>query len=230
MDRVRKNKIVEKSNNQGFSLIELIIVLLIMSILAVFSIIAFGSKDLFYADHQAYLLMDAFKEARQRALTQQETIRVELSKEKREIRIINENEPGNAADDVVIKRIPLAEEKYLLTFDSPPANMDNAPQEPTPVPTASFKSSLHPHSLGEKVATLRFLKNGNVVNEGSNEVGDNSVVTGATFYFWKPRVADDKTITNKGVVIRAITVLGSSGNSSYWKCGVKNNQCSEWTH
>jgi prepilin-type N-terminal cleavage/methylation domain-containing protein len=218
---------LKTGDNRGFSIIELLIVVLIIAIMSVATIIVFGSKNLYYADHQAYLLMDAFKEARQRALTQQETIRVEVSKEKREIRVINENEPGNAGDDQIIKRIPLAD-VIDLTFHIPPANITAGPVEPTPVPTAEFESSLHPLSQSETVATLRFLKNGNVVNEGSNAVGDNSIVTGATFYFWKPKVTDG-TITNKGVVVRAITVLGSSGNSGYWKCAVKEGgQCSDW--
>jgi prepilin-type N-terminal cleavage/methylation domain-containing protein len=225
----RKKRGKKAGNNQGFSMIELIIVVLIISILALSSIIAFGGKNLFYADHQAYLLMDAFKEARQWALTQRETIRVEVSKEKREIRIINENTAGDVSDDVILRTIPLADPLYL-TFDAPPANMADAPVEPTPVPEANFKLSVHPLSTNENVATLRFLKNGNVVNAGSNEIGDNSVVTGATFYFWKPQVMDNGTISNNGVVIRAITVLGSSGSQNYWKCEVKDGQCSEWKH
>ena len=215
-------------DDRGFSIIELLIVVLIIAIMAVATIIVFGGKDLYHADQQAYLLMDAFKEARQRALTQQETIRVEVSKEKREIRVINENEPGDAGDDTLIKRIPLAEVKDL-TFHIPPSNITAGPVEPTPVPPAGFNTSLHPMSQSEQVATLRFLKNGNVVNEGSNAVGDNSVVTGATFYFWKPKVIN-RAITNNGSIIRAITVLGSSGNSGYWKCAVNaDGQCSDWT-
>lgn len=230
MDRFNKKRIIQKpSDERGFSIIELLMVLLVISILAVSSILLFSGKSLFYADHQAYLLMDAFKEARQRSLTQQETIRVEVSKERREIRIINENEPGDATDDVIEKRIFLAQSQYL-TFDASPNNITTEPQEPTPVPKAAFRPSVHPLSLSENVATLRFLRNGNVVSEGSNEVGDNSVVTGATFYFWKPKITGNGTITSNGEVIRAITVLGSSGNANYWKCSIKNNLCSEWTH
>lgn len=225
---ITKGHTNNNSGNSGFSIIELIIVILILSILAVSSIILFGSRNLFFADHQAYLLADAFKEARQRALTQRETIRVELSKDKREIRLINENEAGDETDDVLEKTILLADEMYL-TFDVPPDNIANTPQEPTPVPNAEFKTSYHPLSNSETVATLRFLKNGNVVNAGSNAVGDNSAVTGATFYFWKPKVSENGTITNDGEVIRAITVLGSTGNSHYWKCGVKEGECVEWT-
>lgn len=230
MYKISKRNIKERfGDNKGFSIVELLIVFLIIAILAVFSIIAFGSKNLFYADSQAYLLVDAFKEARQRAITQQETIRVEVSKTKREIRVINENEPGDASDDVIIKRTLLASEKDL-TFDIAPTNIANTPQEPTPVPIADFRTSFHPLSSSEQVATLRFLKNGNVVNEGLNAVGDNSVMTGATFYLWKPIITNTGAITDKGIVIRAITVLGNSGNTGYWKCGVENNQCTVWTH
>ncbi len=217
----------EINNEKGFSIIELLIVVLIIAILTVSSVIVFGSKNLFHADHQAYLLMDAFKEARQRAITQQETLRVEVSKTKREIRIINENNAGDASDDVLIKRYLLADPKDL-TFDISPTNIVNTPQEPTPVPPADFKASVHPLSQNENVATLRFLQNGNVTNAGSNAIGDNSVVTGATFYFFTPVIDEDGTITNEGLVIRAITILGSSGNSGYWKCPVDNNQCSVW--
>lgn len=215
------------TKNKGFSLVELLVVVAIVFIVATLAIVSFSSRALYYADHQAYLLMDAIKEARQRAITQRETIRLEISEDKRQIRLINENEAGDVSDDVVFKVITLANSSDL-TFNAAPDNIGATPEEPTPVPTIEFKTSVHPLSQSEKVATLRFLKNSNVVNAGSNAIGDNSAVTGATIYFWKPKVSDDGAISDNGEVIRAVTVLGSSGNSNYWKCPVENDQCSSW--
>lgn len=211
----------------GFAALELLIVVLIIAILAVFTMMAFSGRRAYHADQQAYLLLDALAEARQRAVTQRETIRLEVGLEKREIRLINENAGGDPLDDRLIRRIPLAMARDLI-YDVRPANIAGDPVEPTPVPLADFRASLHPLSQSETVATLRFLKNGNVVDAGSNAVGDNSNLTGATFYFWQPRPAPDGTATGDGRVIRAVTVLGSSGAAGYWKCPVLNGQCTDW--
>ena len=140
---LQKINIKSKNYEQGFSLVELIIVLLIISILSVLSLMAFKSEKLFLADNQAYLLLDILKEAKQRALTQHVTMRVEINKNRNIVRLINENKAGDASDDKEIKSLSL-ENPNLVNMESSPTNIANSPTDSAPIPAITFKPSVHP--------------------------------------------------------------------------------------
>ncbi len=214
---------------EGFSLVELLIVVMLVMILSLMAYMAVGGKTLYEADNRAYAVMDIIKEAKQRAVTQQEALRVEINKTSNSIHLYNENEPGDATDDEEIKSFNLLG-SALVNFEIAPANAPAGPVEPTPVPPLLFKASVYPPSSGSEVATLRFLRNGNVVDAGSNAVGDNSVVTGATIYFWMPKDTPNGPSLTEGKIIRAITVLATSGTARYWSCPVSSTtgDCSTW--
>jgi prepilin-type N-terminal cleavage/methylation domain-containing protein len=211
----------------GFSLVELIIVLLIFSILTVLTLMAFGGNKKFLADSEAYLITDFLGEARQRALTQHEIIRVEINRTTNKIRLISENTAGDATDDKEIKWMPLEHSNYVV-FTTSPTNMASAPVDSAPTPAIVFKTSVHPSSTGDQVATLRFLQNGNVVDAGSNSTGSNASLTGATIYVWMPEYSGSGAPLPSGSVIRAITVLSSTGSTKYWRCEVAGGQCTQW--
>jgi prepilin-type N-terminal cleavage/methylation domain-containing protein len=217
------------TNENGFSLVELLIVVLVITILSLMAYRAIGGVALFETDNRAYAVMDILKEAKQRAITQQETLRVEINKRTNAIHLINENEAGDASDDVEIKSYSLGGETTVV-FDTPPTNQTAAPVEPTPVPTLDFKFSVHPTSLSDEVATLRFMRNGNVMDAGSNAIGDNAVMTGATIYFWMPKKNIDGSDSDEGKLIRAITITGNTGTPRYWKCPVAETDgiCATW--
>lgn len=217
----------EYNKEKGFSLIELIIVLLVISILSVLSLMAFKGEKKFLADSQAYLILDIFGEARQRALTQHETMRVEINKTTSKVRLISENLPGDANDDREIKSFQLESPNYVV-FTHAPTNITVDPTDVTPIPAIVFKKSVHPSSLGNEVATLRFLRNGNVVDAGSNAVGNNSVMTGATVFVWMPDYSESGAALPRGTVVRAVTILGSTGSTKYWKCPIIEGQCDGW--
>ena len=216
-------------HEKGFSLIELLIVVMLVTILSLMAYMTLGGKTLFEADNRAYAVMDVLKEAKQRAITQQETLRVEVNKTSNSIHLYNENEPGDETDDVEIKSFNLLGSS-LVNFDTPPTNIAGDPVEPTPVPMLDFKTSVYSPSAGNQVATLRFLRNGNVHDAGSNTVGDNSIVTGATIFLWMPKDTPNGPSMTEGKIIRAITVLGTSGTARYWKCTVStaDGMCSTW--
>lgn len=222
-----KTRIIRKE--QGFSLIELIIVVLIISILSVLTIISFRAEKKYLADNEAYQIMDIFHEARQRSLTQHETMRVEINQSRNTVRLISENEPGTAADDKEIRILKLQEPAYVVVGDVP-KNANKLASEMSPTPTLSFKKSVYPLSAGDTVATLRFVRTGKVLDAGSNAVGDNSVTVGATIYIWMPDYSKSGAPLPTGNVIRAITIQGTSGISKYWKCPVVNSACANWTH
>ena len=64
---------------RGFSMVELLIVLTVMTILTGISLFYLsGHQRLFRPDEQTLKMVDIFQEARQRSLTQRETMRVEI--------------------------------------------------------------------------------------------------------------------------------------------------------
>lgn len=223
----RSKNIKAAQKEQGFSLIELVIVVLIISILSVISIISFKGEKKYLADDQAYKILDILNEARQRALTQHETMRVEFNKTKNIVQLISENAPGDAADDQVIKSLSLADTAYVIVGVTP-TNVNTAPSEMSPTPVLNFKQSKHPLSLADSVATLRFVTNGTVLDAGSNKIGANAAITGATIYIWSPNYSKNNTPLNTGNIIRAIMVQGTSGLSRYTKCALVNNRCGNW--
>jgi len=220
-------KVSTVKQQKGFSIIELIIVVLVLSILTTISVIGISSQTLHATDDQAYQVLDMIKEARQMAVTQRETIRVEINKDLGQARLINENDKDVQNDDVVIRVINFSGTRPII-YDRAPDNIDTVPVAVTPIPTLEFKSSVHPTSELDNAGTLRFLANGSVVDAGSNWKGANASVTGATLFFWSPARDEDGNPTSNGTIIRAITVLGGSGNTEYLSCPVVGATCAAW--
>ena len=216
-----------KMGENGYSIIELVIVMLIVSILSVMALLSFKSEKQYLADTSARQIIDLFQEARQRSLTQRETMRVEINQTRKIARLISENEPGNSDDDEELRQIQLEDERYVM-IGAAPSNISKQPTEISPVPVLNFKTSVYPLSQSDTVATLRFVRNGKVLDAGSNAIGDNSVITGATIYIWMPNLDDNDKPLSTGGVIRAITVIGNSGMSSFLKCPVVEGVCQEW--
>lgn len=222
------NRQTPKLNNEGgFSFLELIIVLLIISIVSVMALMSFRGEKKYAADTEAYKIIDIIHEARQRSLTQHETMRVEFNQTKNTVRLIEENEPGTTADDKEIKSLKLPDVRNVVV-GTMPKNVSTAPTEMSPVPALTFKKSVYPLSQSDTVATLRFTHTGMVLDAGSNAAGDNSAMTGATVYVWMPDYSAANLPLATGTVIRAITVQGTSGLSRYLKCPVVNNKCQNW--
>jgi prepilin-type N-terminal cleavage/methylation domain-containing protein len=220
-------QINNKTGEDGFSFIELLIVLLVVGILSVLSLMAFKGEDKYLADSQAYMILDVLNEAKQRALTQHKTMRVEINKTTNTVRLISENDPGVATDDKIVRTLVLEHPNYVV-IEQAPTNIEESPADSSPVPVIPFTNSVHPLSTSNQVATLRFLRTGKVVNAGSNAIGTNAAVTGGTIFVWMPEYSSSGTPLQSGSVIRAITVLGTAGSTRYWRCEVEEGQCTTW--
>lgn len=213
---------MEKMSKQsGVSLVELIIVILVVIILSTVAVVSYSTNRKYSADDQAKQIIDILDEARQKALNQRTVFRVEINKTRNRIRLIDENDPALANDDVEIKSIPLFTQ---ATIGAMPPNVTSTPSQTSPVPVGTYASSTYPLSSGDEKITLRFKRNGQVVDAGTDSIGTGSVVNGMTMFVYSKTVA--------GVnpdVIRAVTVLGTSGDTSLFRCQFNTaGICGNW--
>lgn len=206
---------------KGFSLIELMSVLVIAAIIAAISVITFSSARKYNADDQSAKLTDIFDEARQSALNKRKTFRVEINKTKRQITLIDENVFDNVNDDEIVKISPLYP---LVSVGEVPNNISAAPTASSPIPVLNFASSNYPLSQNEEKITLRFARSGRVLNTGNDNIGTNSIMTGATIYVYSK---DEKN--QKPEIIRAVTVMQTSGDTAILKCTFDTTgKCGNW--
>jgi prepilin-type N-terminal cleavage/methylation domain-containing protein len=211
-DAMKEQNKFNAMDQKGFSLIELLVVMGVVLILTTVSLFYLtAQRKLYNTDEQALKIIDLIQEARQRALTQRETLRVEIDLTSNTGRLINENNTGNATDDKVLRQVTFYPVGNVRS-DIRPTNVSTAPPETLPVPTAQFVGSQHPLSAGHNVATFRFLLDGTVVNAGTNATGSGATVTGATLYIWKPKASNN----NESEMTKAITILGATGSVRMW--------------
>lgn len=210
-------------------MIEMVIVLVIIGILTAFTAMSLLAPRKYKAEDQALVLIDVLREAQQRALSEKKIMKVEIDSANRVIRLINENEPADvnndniidtptAANDVVIKTVVYNSDQVFIGLV--PTNMSANPIESSPVTAIPFSSNK---------AVLRFKSNGTVHNAGTNSVGAGSIATGRTIYVWTKKDSDSSATPTIADVLRAVTVIGSSGSTKLWKCATGNGQCTTWT-
>ncbi len=201
---------------RGASVTELLIVIAIILIITSMSLFALtGQKAMYKTDDQALKIIDVLRAAALRAVTQRQTIRVEINLTKNTVRMIDENLPATATDDVLVRSLTL-ESTNDVKLSAQPTNVTTLPPSPSNFPVALYAPSVHTLSSGNNVCTIRFNRNGTVVNAGTNATGTNSVITSTTLYIWPP-LPSDATKAKTARQVRAITVFGSTGNIRFWK-------------
>ncbi len=220
-----KTKLMRANNSDdGYSVIELLAVMAIIMVLSGITLFyLLGHQKLYKPDDQSLVALDLLQEARQRSLTQIETMRVEINRSNNTMRLIDENGPGTADDDREIKKIKLFEPTEVRV-GARPANIAVNPLEPLPVPTAVFKPSVYPTSISQDVCTLRFMSNGTVLDAGTNPTGGGSVATGSTIHIWAPK----KATPGESDIARAITVIGSTGTIRLWEWNQSLTTTNKW--
>ncbi|MBK9165652.1 MAG: prepilin-type N-terminal cleavage/methylation domain-containing protein [Acidobacteria bacterium] len=212
------------SSESGFSMMELLMVLAIILVLSSVSLFYLTAHQTLYKpDEQALLITDIFQEARQKSLTQRETHRIEINRTRKTVRLIDENTPATVDDDAVIREMNLLEDS-VVSVGVKPGNIDVNPPEPLPVPDAVFLPSNYPTSVGDSVATYRFMANGTVTNGGNTATGNGAVVTGGTVHIWSPNATEQANAD----IARSITVIGSSGSVRLWEYDRSLTTTNKW--
>ncbi|MGI8786602.1 MAG: pilus assembly FimT family protein [Pyrinomonadaceae bacterium] len=214
----------ENKTVEGFSIVELMVVLVIISIMGGITGYYLSShQKLYKPDDEALQIIDILQEARQRSLTQRETMRVEIDLNDNMVRLIDENTPTTAADDRLIRQMLLFSANEV-DVEQRATNIANNPPETLPVPSADFKPSIYPTSSSHRVCTLRFQSNGQVVDAGNSPTGANSAPTGATLHIWSPD-PNDATQAN---IARAITIIGTTGSVRLWAYDAASTNQNKW--
>src|SRR5690606_27402383 len=98
--------------------------------------------SLYRPDEIALQISDLLQEARQRSLTQRETMRVEIDLTRSVANLIDENSATTADDDVVLRTITLPHPSSV-TVGTRPSTIGYNPIEPQPVPNAVFVTSVY---------------------------------------------------------------------------------------
>ncbi len=210
--------------SRGFSMVELLIVLAIIFILSTVSLFYLsGHQRLYRPDEEALKIIDLLQEGRQRSLTQRETMRVEIDLTDNLVRLIDENDVSSAGDDRLIKSVALLPQADVKINSRPP-DISTDPPETLAVPIAQFKPSIYPSSVTHNVCTFRFLRNGTVVNEGTDAVGSNAAIAGLTIFIWSPKLNN----ASQTEIARAITVIGATGSVRYWEYNRNLTNPNKW--
>lgn len=212
-------------SESGFSVIEILVVVGIIGIMSSIAIFyATSHKKAYQPDDQALMLADMLQEARQRALTQRRTMRVEINLATNTAKLYDENANATtSSDDVVVKAMNLFAPANVKV-DTRPSQIAYNPAELAPVPNALFKPSVYTPSISQSVCTIRFLANGSAVDAGTNATGAGAVPTGVTLHIWAPK----KTDTTQSDIARSITVLGATGVIRLWEFDPSSAAANKW--
>lgn len=181
----------------GHSLVEILIVLAALAVLTAISVpYFFNYGQMYRSEDQALKVLDLFREAGQRALTQRMTVRVELdgNPDPPVLRMIDEN---GANPDTVFKTVRL-DILNNVRMDAPGSGIV-APNPPN-YPDVAFVSGIW---------TARFRSDGSVVTAADLPIS-------ATIYSWSPDPANI-SVPRRREETRAITLFGGSGAVRYWK-------------
>ncbi len=230
---MKRNCLAVYRDDKGFSVSELLVVVAMIFILSGFALFYLNPyQKLYVPDEESLKIVDLLQEARQRSLTERETMRVEFNRDKRTVTLIDENNQmtpksvSNARILRVLHWLPDGE----LRIGYRPADIAYDPPEPTPVPPLTFSPSVYPMSVGQSVATLRFRPfsgetgNAAVIDGGTNPLGTDGNPISATIQLWSPNKDDN----DKYAVARAITVVSSTGSVRMWEFDQSISAPNKW--
>lgn len=187
----------QSSNREadGFSVIELLIVVAIVIILTAAAVFTLTPQRRAYrTDDAASQVTNFLRDAYQRALSQRQTMRVEIDRANMLIKLIDENRLP-VGDEREVRRAKLNDE-VSLNQPAAGAGLVNPPAAPYDYPVANYSNNLW---------EARFRSDGSVVDLAGNSLS-------ATLFF---SLANMNSLDTN--LIRAVTVFGPSGSARVWR-------------
>ncbi|MBP9664266.1 MAG: prepilin-type N-terminal cleavage/methylation domain-containing protein [Pyrinomonadaceae bacterium] len=210
---------------KGYSIVELLVVVAILAIMSTVALIyATAHKKLYEPDDQALQLSDIFQEARQRALTQRRTMRVEVNLASNTAKLYDENQNAtSSSDDFLIRSLNLFA-SARVRVDARPSEIGYNPPELMSVPNAVYSPSVYTPTVSQSALTVRFLANGSAVNAGTNSIGTGAVPTGVSLHIWSPKESNNV----ESDIARCLTVLGATGIIRLWEFDRNSSASNKW--
>lgn len=209
---------VLKNTEAGYSLVELLIVILIIMIMTALAIFPFiAHRNAYRTEDQALRVMDFMEAAKMKALGERQTMRFEIDLTDNVLRVVDENTIiSGDSDDVVIRQESFIEGVRL---DQQPSNMVGIS------PNVSFNGGvinlpsaqyIPKDGVGNTVWTACFASDGSVstIVPSSSSTSCNSPAN-TTIFIWQP-----KSGTNEAEPLqlaRAITVNGGTSDIRMWQ-------------
>lgn len=192
---VSGNKQSRRRDANGFSVIELLIVVAIVIILTAAAVFTLTPQRRAYrTDDAAGQVTNFLRDAYQRALSQRQTMRVEIDRANMMITIIDENRLL-VGDEIEVRRAKLNDE-ISLNQPAVAAGLVTAPPAPYTYPIAGYANDLW---------EARFRSDGSVVDAAGNSLS-------ATLFFSLINMNDSDSN-----LIRAVTLFGPSGSVRVWR-------------
>jgi Tfp pilus assembly protein FimT len=186
---------IGRSGDYGFSTIELLIVaavIIAVTAIAVFTLTP--QRRAYRTEDAAAQVTNFLRDAHQRAITQRQTMRVEIDRATRIITITDENRLPTG-DEFEVRRGKLSDE---VSVDQPVvgAAMVNLPPAPFSYPAAVYSNN---------VWAARFRSDGSVVDSAGNPL------SATVFFSLAAMTGADANL------IRAVTLFGPSGSIRMWR-------------
>lgn len=202
-------------SDRGFSIAELMIVITIIGVMSAVSLFYLTShRRLLKPNEQALQVLDIMQEARQRALTQRETIRIEVDLDDNIVRLVDENTTSTKVD-AQIRQMSLLPSSEVRVDINPPDNTTK-PNAAMELPEAKYKKITTSTNINHKAFILRFKTDGTVIDTDGKP-------DGATFYLWSPKPNQ----SNQSEVSLAITIE-PSGLIRYWQYDKTSAAPNKW--
>lgn len=189
------NKRSPHQEADGYSIIELLIVAAVVIVLTAIAVFTLAPQRRAYRTDDAMAQVANFlRDAYQRALSQRQTMRVQIDRAKMLIIIIDENKLP-LGDEIEVRRAKLNDE---ISVNQPTvgAGLLNPPPAPYNYSVAAYSNDLW---------EARFRSDGSVVDTAGNSMS-------ATVFFSLVNMK-----TSDANLIRAVTLFGPSGSIRVWR-------------
>jgi prepilin-type N-terminal cleavage/methylation domain-containing protein len=200
-----------RNSQSGFSMIELMIVVIMITILTGIAVISFrSSKRSYAADDEAIKMLSLFREAYQRALTQRQAQRITIDRTSNLIKLTDMGRlPGG--DEMLVNRAVL---NPLVSMVQPSVGAGLVPPPPAPY-------NYTPANFGTSgTLDIYFLADGSVTNATNFANNTFAPVNFTVFFSPSPGSAlspEQAAQINSGNLMRAVTLFGATGSTKAWR-------------
>ena len=199
-----------RNSQSGFSMIELMIVFIVISVLTGIAVISFrSSKRSYAADDEATKILTLFREAYQRALSQRQAQRITIDRTNNLIKLTDMGRlPGG--DEMLVNRAVL---NPFVTMVQPSLNAGLVPPPPAPY-------NYTPADFSSGALDIYFLADGSVTNSTNFTNNTFAPVNFTVFFSPSPGSAlspEQAAQQNTGNLMRAVTLFGATGSTKAWR-------------